>query len=89
LGISATAADSGKLGGVASTGYVKTPTTNTTTIFSLVGVDKTTHGNTAYYSDKTYVDSNSGKLTATSFGIADNATIKYESSDESIRFVFS
>ena len=69
--------------------YTKSPTSTTTNTISLTGVDKTAHGNTAYYSDLTYVNSNTGHLTATSFGISTNATIKYESSDESIRFVFS
>lgn len=69
--------------------YTKSPTSTTTSTFSLMGVDKTAHGNTAYYSDLTYVNSNTGQLTASSFGISTNATIKYESSDESIRFVFA
>lgn len=77
-----------QLDGIDSTGFALTPKTDSAATFSLIGVDKTTHGNTTYYSDNTYVESNTGKLVTTKVGITTSATLEYDSGIEALKFTF-
>ena len=77
-----------KLDGKDATGFALTPKTESTAIFSLIGVDNQQHGNTTYYADSAYVESNTGKLVATKVGITTAATLEYDTGKKALKFIF-